>query len=161
MTSILNTTREYPRMNVWCKFDDSTPNLWGVIVRKSRNVLEFWVKMAKMTLKVQVNDPYFKYQPRVSPWCMFGAYLAIPDQICDELSCRQGKVYGQTDGQTDRCRQWQYPSGLKGKGVKTTKETNTCRHRSRHKWSNTDFIHSFLYLNILNAHSNDETNNWK
>ena len=30
------------------------------------NFLEFWVKMAKMTLKVKVYDPYFQYQPRVS-----------------------------------------------------------------------------------------------
>ena len=34
------------------------------------------------------------------PWCMFGANLVIPAQICDELSCGQGKVYGQTDRQT-------------------------------------------------------------
>ena len=34
--------------------------------------------------------------------CMFGANLVIPAQICDELLCGQGKVYGQTDGQTDR-----------------------------------------------------------
>ena len=30
------------------------------------NYLEFWVKMAKMTLKVKVNNPHFQYQPRVS-----------------------------------------------------------------------------------------------
>ena len=30
------------------------------------NFPEFKVKMAKMTLKVKVNDPYFQYQPRVS-----------------------------------------------------------------------------------------------
>ena len=30
------------------------------------NFLEFWDKMAKMTLKFKVNDPYFQYQPRVS-----------------------------------------------------------------------------------------------
>ena len=30
------------------------------------NFLEFCVKMAKMTLKVKVNDPYFQYQLRVS-----------------------------------------------------------------------------------------------
>ena len=30
------------------------------------NFLELWVKMAKMILKVNVNDPYFRYQPRVS-----------------------------------------------------------------------------------------------
>ena len=62
-------TREYPRMNVWCKFDDSSPNLllcYWVIVLTSWNVPEFLVKMAKMTLKVQVNDPYFKYQPGVT-----------------------------------------------------------------------------------------------
>ena len=28
--------------------------------------LKFWVKMAKMTLKVKVNDLHFQYQPRVS-----------------------------------------------------------------------------------------------
>ena len=32
---------------------------------------------------------------------MFGANLMIPAQICDELSCGQGDVYGQTDGRTD------------------------------------------------------------
>ena len=32
------------------------------------------------------------------PWCMFGANLVIPAQICDELSCGQGKVYGRTEG---------------------------------------------------------------
>ena len=29
------------------------------------NFLEFWVKMAKMTFKVTVNDLHFQYQPRV------------------------------------------------------------------------------------------------
>ena len=28
--------------------------------------LEFWVKVAKMTLKIKVNDLHFQYQPRVS-----------------------------------------------------------------------------------------------
>ena len=35
------------------------------------------------------------------PWCKFGANLVIPDEIGDELSCWQGKVYGQTDRRTD------------------------------------------------------------
>ena len=115
------------------------------------NFPKFWVKMAKMTLKVKVNGLRFQYQPRVShdaclvilaqiydeltrgqaepprilsqndqdglegqgqwslfsipaesiPWCMFGANLVIPTEICDELSCGQGKVYGRTDGRTD------------------------------------------------------------
>ena len=35
------------------------------------------------------------------PWCMFGANLVIPAQICDEFSCGQSKVYGQTEGRAD------------------------------------------------------------
>ena len=30
------------------------------------SILEFWVKMAKMTFNVKDNDPHFQYQPRVS-----------------------------------------------------------------------------------------------
>ena len=30
------------------------------------NFLELWVKMAKMTINVKVNDLHFQYQPRVS-----------------------------------------------------------------------------------------------
>ena len=33
MTSIFNTSREYPKMHVWSKFGDSSSNLWRVIVR--------------------------------------------------------------------------------------------------------------------------------
>ena len=32
---IFNTSWEYPRMHVWCKFGDSSPNLWRVIMQKS------------------------------------------------------------------------------------------------------------------------------
>ena len=35
------------------------------------NFLEFWVKMAKMTLKVMLNDLHFQFQLRVS----YAAYL--------------------------------------------------------------------------------------
>ena len=57
--------------------------------------------MAKMTLKIKVNDPHFQYQLKVSKdGHMFGANLVIPAQICDVLSCGQGKVYRQMAGQT-------------------------------------------------------------
>ena len=46
------------------------------------NFLEFWVKMAKMILKVKVNDILFQYQPRVFQ----DACLVIPGHICVELS---------------------------------------------------------------------------
>ena len=39
------------------------------------NFLEFWVKMAKMTLKVKVNDLYFQFQLRVSQ----DACLVVPE----------------------------------------------------------------------------------
>ena len=52
-----------------CIFGANLGNLAQIHQKLSRgqsNFLEFWVKMAKMTLKVKVNDPYFQYQPRVS-----------------------------------------------------------------------------------------------
>ena len=33
MTPIFNTNREHPMMHVWCKFGDSSSNLWWVILR--------------------------------------------------------------------------------------------------------------------------------
>ena len=64
MTSIFNTLQEYPRMHVWCKFGNCSPNLWRVTDKS--NFIESWVKMAKITLQVKVNDPYIQYQPTVS-----------------------------------------------------------------------------------------------
>ena len=83
------------------------------------NFLEFWVKMAKMTLKFKVNDPYFQYQPRVShDACLVQIWWF---QLKSVTSYRADKVNFTdrwTDGQTDRHRQRQYPFGLKGQGVK-------------------------------------------
>ena len=45
--------------------------------------------------------PLFSIPAKSIPWCIFGANLVIPAQICDELTCGQGKVYGQTGGRTD------------------------------------------------------------
>ena len=42
---------------------------------------------------------------------MFGANLVIAAQICDELSCGQGKLYGQTDAVNDNT-----PLAWKAKG---------------------------------------------
>ena len=82
-------------------------------------------------LEGQIQWPPFSTPAESIPVCMFGANLVILAQFCDQLSCGQGKVYGQTDWwmerwtdgrtdrRTDRHRQRQYPFGLKGKGVKT------------------------------------------
>ena len=53
--------------------------------------------MAKLTLKVTVNDPHFQEYLG----CMFDANLVIPAQISDELSCGQSKVYRRSDRRTD------------------------------------------------------------
>ena len=63
--------------------------------------------------------PPFLIPVKRIPGCMFGANLVIPAETCNKLSRGQGKVYGWTDGRTDRRRQWWwYPFGLKGQGVK-------------------------------------------
>ena len=67
-------------MHIWFKFGDSSRNPLKVIVQTK--FLEFWVKMAKINLKVKVNDLHFQYQLRVSQ--MFGANLVIVTQIYDE-----------------------------------------------------------------------------
>ena len=72
-------------------------------------------------LEGQGQWPLFSIIAESIPGYMFVANLVILAQIYDELSCRQGKVYGRTDktdGRTDRRRQRQYPFGLKGQGVK-------------------------------------------
>ena len=54
------------------------------------NSLDFWVKMAKMTMKDAVNNPHFQYQQNI-PGCMIGANLVILVQIFEELSRGQAK----------------------------------------------------------------------
>ena len=63
--------------------------------------IEFCIKMAKMTLKVSVNDPHFQYQPSVYQDACLVKKLTSLAQVCDELLRGRGKVYGQTDGRTD------------------------------------------------------------
>ena len=48
--------------------------------------------MAKMTLKIKVNDLHFQYQPKVYQNGMFGANLVILAKICE---CRFLSRYGQ------------------------------------------------------------------
>ena len=69
-------------------------------------------------LEGQSQWPPFSIPGESIPGRMFGANLVIPFQICD-LSCRQGKGYGQTDGQTDRWTDTgnnNTPSAWKAKG---------------------------------------------
>ena len=79
----------------------------------------FLSRNGQMTLNVKVKAPYFKCQLKVFHNACLVKILVISAQICDELSCGQGKVHDKrTDGQTDRRRQWQYPFGMKGQWAK-------------------------------------------
>ena len=96
------------------------------------NFQEFWVKMAKMTLKVKVNDPYFQYQTRVfQDACLVQIWWfqlkSVMSYHADKVKFTDGQTDGRrycifhisirwTDGRKDRCSQWQYPFGLKAKG---------------------------------------------
>ena len=55
----------------------------------------------------------FSIPAKSIPWCMFGANLVIPAQICDELLCGQNKVYGRADGRTDGQMQATKEQGVK------------------------------------------------
>ena len=58
MTLIYNTRQEYPNMHVCANLVIPSQICDELFCRQA--------KMAKMTLKVKVNDPYFQYQLRVS-----------------------------------------------------------------------------------------------
>ena len=85
--------------------------------------LDVWAKMAKMTLKVKVNDLHFQYQPRVSQNARLAQiwwFQLKPVMSCHANNAKftDGWKIRRMDGQTDRCRQWKYPFGLKGQEVK-------------------------------------------
>ena len=70
------------------------------------NFLEFWVKMAKMTFKVKVNDHHFQYQPQVSQnACLVQLWWFQPKSVtsyrADKVKFTDGLTDGQTDGRTD------------------------------------------------------------
>ena len=70
MTQFSISVQEYPGMHVCCKFDDSSPNLWQVVAWTSQIS-----KMAKVTMKVKVNDPHFQFSleySMIQVWYKFG-----------------------------------------------------------------------------------------
>ena len=69
------------------------------------NFVEFWVKMAKMILKVMVNDPYFQYQLRIShDSCLVQIWWfqlkSMTSYRADNVKLTDGWTVGRTDGQT-------------------------------------------------------------
>ena len=77
---------------------------------------EFRVKMAKMTLKVKVNDPYFQYQPRVShDACLVHIWWFqlkfMTNYRADKVKFTDGRTDRRTDAGNDKT-----PSAWKAKG---------------------------------------------
>ena len=90
-------------MHVLCKLGDSGPNACPSYRADKPNFLKFWVKMAKMTLKVIVDDLHFQYQLIAShDPCLVQIWWF---QLKSVTSYRADKVTftdRQTDKQTDR-----------------------------------------------------------
>ena len=78
-------------------------------------------------LEAQGQWPQFSIPAVNFPGCMFCANLVIPTQIFDDLSCGQGKAYGQTDRRPD------------------TGNDNT-RRPERSKGKNANFIHIYVCM---------------
>ena len=73
------------------------------------NFLEFWVKMAKMTLNIKVNDLHFQYQLRVShDACLVQIWWfqlkSVTSYRADKVKFTDKQTDGQMDWQTDRWR---------------------------------------------------------
>ena len=75
MTSIFNTSREYPRMQIWCKFGGFCPNLWRVITRTNRISYNSGSKWPKWPWRSRSTTSIFNTSweyLRVHVWCKFG-----------------------------------------------------------------------------------------
>ena len=80
--------------------------------------------LSQNDLESQGQWPQFSIAAKRIPGCMFGAYMVIPAQICEELSCGQEFM----KWQSNRRRQRQYPFGLKGQGVKRCQKSLQTTH---------------------------------
>ena len=73
----------------------------------------------------------FNISQEYIPGGMFGANFVISVQICEELLCGHGKVYGETDKRMDKLTQ-ATTFGLKVQGVKKTMVCVVCRASASH-----------------------------
>ena len=113
--SIFHTSREYWSV---CMFVANLMTLAQIYDELSRGQAKFPRTLSQNCqndLVGQCQWPLFSIPTESIHWCMCGTNLVNPAQICDELSCGQGKVYGRTDGRTDRRRHRQYSSAWKSR----------------------------------------------
>ena len=108
MTSISKACQKYPMIHVWCKFSDSSPNLWRVIVQTSLIASNSELKWPKWPWRSMSMTSIFNTDweyPMMHVWCKFGDSSSVTCyHIYIKFMVRK----------TDRHRQRQYPCGLKG-----------------------------------------------
>ena len=91
MTSIFNTSRENPKMHIWCKFGDSISIIHYKLSRRQAKFPRILSQDGQNDFEGQGQWPPFSIPAERIPGCMFGVNLVILAQIYDELSCRQVK----------------------------------------------------------------------
>ena len=69
---IFNNNWEYPRLHVWCKFGDSSPNLWRVIAQTTQ-ISRILSENGQNDLGCQGQWPPLSIPAESIPDCMFGA----------------------------------------------------------------------------------------
>ena len=117
MSPVFNTSQKNIKMHIWCKLVILAQILY-TLLRRQTKFPRILSQNGQNDPEGQGQRPLYSIPAESIPWCMFGANLVFPTQICDESSCRQDKVYGRTDRQAVRRTDRQYPLGLKGQGVK-------------------------------------------
>ena len=116
-TPVFNSSWECPRMHVWYKFGDSSPNLWWVVTWTRHNPWNSELKWPKLPWRAWSMNLLFN-----SSWVSNEACLVQIWRFYESSSnlwrvLMWTKESLRTDRQ-DRRRQQQYPLGLKVQWVK-------------------------------------------
>ena len=75
MTPIFNCSRKYPGMHAWCKFGNSSPNLWRDSARTSRisQISDSqWPKWPSRSRSITLIFDNSEEYPMMHVWCKFG-----------------------------------------------------------------------------------------
>ena len=89
-------------MSIWgCMFGTIFVIVAQIHCTLSHEFPSILIQNCQNNLKGQDEWPPFPIAAQNSQGCMFGANMVILAQICEGLSCRQGKIYVRTDRRTD------------------------------------------------------------
>ena len=105
-----------------CMFGANLTQIYNELSRGQAEFPRLLSQNGQTDFEVQGQWPPFSIPTESIVRCIFGVNLVILDQICDELSCRQGKVYGRTQATTIPL-QPERPRGKKSNKVEAPGET--------------------------------------